>query len=145
MFRLALKNLSENAIRITLTGFAIVLGVAFVVSSFVLRDGLSESFESLSAEIVQGTDLQVSGLDDERLTDADLATLNAEPGVRVAEGSISAFEHSELLFENGNCRVGVAPVDVAFGVAQRDCLPLIDVLVPESDAVDHRNLGCSVE
>ena len=36
MFRLALKNLAANKIRLGLTALAIVLGVGFVVSSFVI-------------------------------------------------------------------------------------------------------------
>lgn len=63
MLRLAVKNLAQNKVRLLLTTFAIVLGVGFVVSSFVLRDGLKEIFDNLATEVVQGIDLAVSSLD----------------------------------------------------------------------------------
>jgi putative ABC transport system permease protein len=59
MFRLTIKNLAANRIRLALTTFAVVLAVSFVVSSFVLTDGLRSSFGDLSSEIVGGTDLEL--------------------------------------------------------------------------------------
>ncbi len=64
MIRLTLRNLNANKIRLALTTFAIVLGVSFVVSSFVLTDGLRQSFGSLSQEIVGTTDLEVRPVSD---------------------------------------------------------------------------------
>ena len=63
MFRLAVKNLAQNKIRLALTSFAIVLGVGFVVSSFVLRDGLKEIFADLSEQVTQGLDIGVGAGD----------------------------------------------------------------------------------
>ena len=63
MLRLAVKNLAQNKVRLLLTTFAIVLGVGFVVSSFVLRDGLKEIFDDLATEVVSGLDLAVSSSD----------------------------------------------------------------------------------
>lgn len=59
MLRLTLRNLAANKARFAMTTFAIVLGVGFVVASFVLSDGLRSSFGDLSDEITVGTDLQV--------------------------------------------------------------------------------------
>ena len=59
MLRLAVKNLAQNKVRLLLTTFAIVLGVGFVVSSFVLRDGLKEIFDDLATEVVSGLDLSL--------------------------------------------------------------------------------------
>lgn len=96
MFQLAVKNLAANAIRLALTALAIVLGVGFVISSFVLRDGLKDSFSSLSNEIAQGTDLEINALDEnaDPLTTADLDIVNALPGVRTAAGVVGAFDNS---------------------------------------------------
>ena len=60
MLKLAIKNLAQNKVRLLLTMFAIVLGVGFVVSSFVLRDGLGAIFDNLVEESVEGIDLLVS-------------------------------------------------------------------------------------
>ena len=59
MLRLTLKNLVANRVRFALTTFGVVLAVAFVVSAFVLGDGLRSTFGDLSEEIGAGTDLEV--------------------------------------------------------------------------------------
>ena len=40
VLRLTRRNLAGNRLRFALTTFAVLLGVSFVVSSFVLTDGL---------------------------------------------------------------------------------------------------------
>ena len=40
VIKLSLRNLLSNRLRFALTTFAILLGVSFVVASFVLTDGL---------------------------------------------------------------------------------------------------------
>lgn len=59
MLRLTLKNLIANRVRFALTTFGVILAVAFVVSAFVLGDGLRSTFGDLSEEIGAGTDLEV--------------------------------------------------------------------------------------
>jgi putative ABC transport system permease protein len=51
MFRTTIRNLLARKLRLALSGFAIVLGVAFVAGSFVFTDTLSKSFDG----IVKGT------------------------------------------------------------------------------------------
>ncbi len=50
MLKLTLRGVFDHKIRFALTAFAVVLGVAFVVASFVISDGLSDTFD----EIVEG-------------------------------------------------------------------------------------------
>ncbi|MEQ8839517.1 MAG: FtsX-like permease family protein [Acidimicrobiales bacterium] len=59
MLRLTLRNLAANKARFLMTTFAVVLGVGFVVSSFVMSDGLRSTFGDLSEDISSGTDLLV--------------------------------------------------------------------------------------
>jgi putative ABC transport system permease protein len=59
MLRLTLRNLAANKARFAMTTFAVVLGVGFVVASFVMSDGLRSTFNSLSEDITAGTDLVV--------------------------------------------------------------------------------------
>jgi putative ABC transport system permease protein len=59
MLRLTLRNLLANKARFAMTTFAVVLGVGFVVSSFVMSDGLRSTFGDLSEDITAGTDLLV--------------------------------------------------------------------------------------
>jgi len=51
MFRATMRNLLARKLRLALSAFAIVLGVAFVAGSFVFTDTLSKSFDG----IVNGT------------------------------------------------------------------------------------------
>ncbi len=64
MWRLTLRNLAANKARFAMTTFAVVLGVGFVVASFVLSDGLRSTFGDLSEEITEGTDLVVRPVSD---------------------------------------------------------------------------------
>ena len=86
MLRLAIKNLAQNKVRLLLTMFAIVLGVGFVVSSFVLRDGLGAIFDNLVEESVEGIDLVVSQTNN----DAPMVGEAARASVLAIDGVASA-------------------------------------------------------
>ena len=64
MFRLTLKNLLANKVRFALTTFGVMLAVSFVVSAFVLGDGLRSSFTDVSEEVTAGVDLEVRNVAD---------------------------------------------------------------------------------
>lgn len=95
MVKLTLRNLAAHKARLALTGFAVVLGVGFVVASLITSDGLRDSFGSLSKEIVAGTDLTVRQADqfgtDDAISDETLAVVRTTPGVVSAEGTIDGF------------------------------------------------------
>ena len=55
MWRVSLRNLIARKLRLALSAFAIVLGVAFVAGSFVFTDSLSGAFKG----IVKGTTADV--------------------------------------------------------------------------------------
>lgn len=59
MLRLTFRNLAARKARFAMTTFAVVLGVGFVVASFVMSDGLRSTFNGLSEDITAGTDLLV--------------------------------------------------------------------------------------
>jgi putative ABC transport system permease protein len=99
MLRSTWKNLLARKLRLVLSAFAIVLGVAFVAGSFIFTDTLSRSFD----EIVEGTvgDVIVrpegaannNGFNqDTRAVPATVVEqLAVLPGVARADGNISAF------------------------------------------------------
>lgn len=60
MIRLMWRNLMSNRVRLVLTTFAVVLGVSFLVASFVLTDGLRASMRNVSRDIVGGIELEVT-------------------------------------------------------------------------------------
>lgn len=57
LLRLTLKNIFSNWIRFLMTGLAVVLGVGFVVGTFVITDGLRSTFGDLAEDIASGADL----------------------------------------------------------------------------------------
>lgn len=83
MLHLTIKNLLASRLRFAMTSFAVMLAVAFVVSSFVVADGARAVFGSLSEEIVGGTDLEVRAQDQGVKIDQDLLqSVAAVDGVR---------------------------------------------------------------
>ncbi len=56
MLRITLKSIGSNKIRFALTASAVVVGVAFVVASFVVADSLRSTFSQLSSDINEGKD-----------------------------------------------------------------------------------------
>jgi putative ABC transport system permease protein len=141
VFRLALKNLAANKIRLGLTALAIVLGVGFVVSSFVLRDGLKDSFASLSEEIVGTTDFGLSPMaefdvdsgelinENPMLTEADLDIVRSVDGVRVAEGGLEGPENGVQPIKSDGTTIPVnGPPQIGFSWGVEDQLnPLVIV------------------
>lgn len=115
MLYIAVRNLVAHKVRFAMTTMAVVLGVSFIVASFVLTDGLRLSFRSLTDGLVSGADLHVEpddvfGAPSE--VDALTESLVADaPGVRVAMGTLSERE--------------IQPVTVAGTPVSSDGAPLI--------------------
>ena len=59
MLKMTLRGILNNKIRFFLTSIAVVLGVTFVVSAFVVTDGLRSTFGDLSSDIYSSRDLTV--------------------------------------------------------------------------------------
>jgi putative ABC transport system permease protein len=59
VIKLTLKSMFDRKVRFALTSFAIVIGVAFSVASFVLTDSLSKTFDQVASDIQEGIDLTV--------------------------------------------------------------------------------------
>jgi putative ABC transport system permease protein len=103
VFKLTIKNLRARKFRLITTGFAIILGVAFVAGTLVLTDTVSSTFNNLFSDVFKTTDAQVraeepfDGANDgggstRPRVDASLVDLVAKvPGVKVAEGNIFGF------------------------------------------------------
>ncbi|MDH3753716.1 MAG: FtsX-like permease family protein [Acidimicrobiia bacterium] len=64
VFRLSLRNLASNRLRFALTAFSVLLGVSFVVASFVLTDGLLKTFDNIVEDANADIDAQVRAKSD---------------------------------------------------------------------------------
>lgn len=102
MFRLALKSVRHNPLRLILTAIAVTLGVMLVTSTLTLTNALQSGFTSLFNEIYATTDVIVEADPDQAIddsgdpfaadeglfTDADVDTIAAIDGVEAAVGGI---------------------------------------------------------
>ncbi|MEL6985810.1 MAG: ABC transporter permease, partial [Actinomycetota bacterium] len=132
MFRLTIKNLAANRIRLALTTFAVVLGVAFVVSSFVLTDGLRSSFDDLSSDITSGTDLELrpeGGFGSiEVIPESALADVQAIEGVDVAAPLVEAEMTVRPINAEGETITIDGPPQLAFGWSDDSRLSMVSLV-----------------
>jgi putative ABC transport system permease protein len=113
------RSMLAHRLRLSLTGLAIALGVAFMAGSFTFSATLTRSLDSLFSQASAGTDVQVmhsspggstiAGSAARPLPASVLATVRRVPGVAAADGQVA--DHAELLRRDGR------PLSGSFGVA----------------------------
>ena len=59
MTRMALRGLFARKLRTALTGFAVVIGVAFVAGTFIFTDTINASFDELFTQVSKGVDVDI--------------------------------------------------------------------------------------
>ncbi|MCP3853571.1 MAG: ABC transporter permease [Actinomycetia bacterium] len=119
MFRLTLKGLAANKVRFALTTFGVMLAVSFVVSAFVLGDGLRSSFTDLSEDITSGVDIEVRNVaefgDPQPLPMETVAVVAGIDGVADAVASIESAENAvRPIKANGELIEIAGPPQLAF-------------------------------
>lgn len=97
MIKLALKSLLARKLRLALMLFAIVFGVMFIVGTLITTDSLTKTFDTLVEDIQGEVDVTVrtaqefgGSQDRPPIAESVLQTVLATPGVRAAEGGVSA-------------------------------------------------------
>ncbi len=105
ILRQAVRNLLASRLRLFLTSLAVVLGVGFVVGSFVLGDTINKAFDGVFETANAGTAVQVRGVktvseaDRQPVPDSLLPTIRGVEGVRTAEGSV--FGTAQIIGTDG--------------------------------------------
>ncbi len=140
VLKLSLRNLLAHKLRFLMTTFAVVLGVAFVVGSFVLTDSLRAAIGGLLTDIGQGVDVvvqpksDIDGMGSVGLLDPEIVDLVSEvEGVEYAEGAVTGNgivvvdKDGEPLTTLGAPQLGVNWTDVD----QLNPLQLVDGGPPE--------------
>lgn len=134
MGRAVFKGILAHKLRLFLTAFAIVLGVAFVAGTFVLTDTINHTFDVLFHTINQGVDVSVRaasgfGQDTSAMVQRDtvkasvLDTVKKVPGVAVAEGAVGGY--AQLIDKDGKAiSTGGAPTLGVSWTTNRDLSPL---------------------
>jgi putative ABC transport system permease protein len=141
MLKLALKGLLARKLRTALTGFAVVLGVAFVAGTFIFTDTIDESFKNLFERTSKGVDVSVQS---KLAVEADFASPPTMPaatlgkvesvsGVKEAEGSVSGDVN--LLDRKGKPITSNGPptIAVSSGSETFDPLTYVEGAQPKSD------------
>src|SRR5262245_61067531 len=119
MFKLTIKHLLANKVRFLLTTLGVTLAVSFVVSAFVLGDGLRSTFTRVSEEVTAGVDLEVRNTadfgDPPPLPPDSDATVAGAHGVADAVPSIeSTYNEVRPIRPNGDSIPTDGPPQLSF-------------------------------
>ena len=133
MTKLALKGLLTRKLRSVLTGFAVVIGVAFVVGTLVFTDTIDESFKNLFERSQKGVDVSIEAAQPVKAQfsipptmPADtLEKVKATPGVEVAEGGV-AFQFGSLLDKKGKPIVSNGPPTLLLSNSTEEVFSVLD-------------------
>jgi putative ABC transport system permease protein len=128
---MALRGLWARKLRTALTGFAVVIGVAFVSGTFIFTDTISESFTDLFERVSKGVDVNVTanqpvegdfGGRIQKLPPGTLQKVEAVPGVEAAE---QRFETQVSIFNDKRERLGGnGPPSIVFSSNEKRFDPL---------------------
>ena len=161
MLSLALRGLASRKLRAVLTALAIMLGVAMVAGTFMLKGSVDKAFDDIFAEANAGVDVTVqpksafdSGFDlpesGAALPQSLVEKVAAVDGVEKASGGISDSTSIAILDENGD-RIGPSgggPPQIAQSVQPEPFNPFtwVEGSAPATDErgrdrLDHRRRG----
>ena len=112
MLKVALRGVMARKFRLALTGIAVLLGVTFVTTTYVLTDTLDASFQRVFSQSLSDVDLVVRegpapGDDDtRRFSDSVIDEVRAIDGVQAANGYVQGY--AQFVDRNGDTvdRVG---------------------------------------
>jgi putative ABC transport system permease protein len=164
VLRATLKGLLAYKLRLALTAIAVVLGVSFVVGTYVLSDTITGFFDKTFAEANQGIDIAISAggsggsiqdagdtMNTERIPASVLDAVQHVEGVDVAEGLVQG--PAQMLDKKGEPYGGMGPPTLGFSygeVAQFSPLQLREGRAPKGprevviDVVSARKMGYGV-
>lgn len=125
MWRATIKGVFAYKLRLALTGMAVVLGVAFVVGTFVLTDTLTGFFDDVFSQAnakidwvvgpradTQGSDRRGPGVTGPQVPPQMLEAVRRVPGVDTVEANVSGF--AQMLDKSGKPIGGLGPPTLAF-------------------------------
>ena len=128
--KVALRGLLSRKLRSVLTGFAVVIGVAFVVGTLVFTDTIDESFKNLFERTQQGVDVVRRGAPGGQgrlLGAADDARRHAGEGQggagRGASPRAACSSDGTLLDKQGKAIVSNGPPTLIVSSLDREGLP----------------------
>src|SRR5215207_2150940 len=131
MKRMALRGLFARKLRTALTGFAVVIGVAFVAGTFIFTDTIDASFDDLFERVSKGVDVSVTAKQPvegdfggriQPLPDGTFEKIEAADGVEAAEPRL---ETEVTIFDkDGESIGGNGPPSIVFSTSEERFDPL---------------------
>jgi putative ABC transport system permease protein len=128
---MALRGLLARKLRTALTGFAVVIGVAFVAGTFIFTDTINASFDDLFERVSKGVDVNVTakqavegdfGGRIQPLPPGTLEKVESASGVDAAE---PRFEVQVTIFDkDGDAIGGGGPPSIVFSTNEERFDPL---------------------
>jgi putative ABC transport system permease protein len=117
MLKVALRGVLARKFRLALTGTAVLLGVMFVTTTYVLTDTLDRSFQRVFSQSLADVDVVVRGEptagddDPRRVPDTILGAVRAADGVAAAHGFVQGYaqflDRNRDAVDKGGPAVGV--------------------------------------
>ncbi|MFG1924880.1 ABC transporter permease [Cryptosporangium sp. NPDC048952] len=118
MFRATLKSLLSRKLRLTLSAFAVVLGVMFVAGSIIMTSSMAKSFDAMFQGINKNIDVQITAKPKLDNTGSDtptalipaseIAKIESAPGVEKATANVFAGG-ARVIGKDGKVAQGFAP------------------------------------
>ena len=153
MLRLSLRNALAHKLRFLMTTFAVVMGVGFVVGSFVVSDTLRRSVDQLFTDITAGTDVSVRAesslgsagsatIERGRVPSELLEVVRSVDGVAAAEVTVGGYAQLVDLDGEPLTSTGAPFLGVSWGHEdQLRPATLESGRAPEGTAADGRDRG----
>src|SRR5215470_4411238 len=110
MWKVVIRGLLSHKLRLSLTALSIVLGVGFVVGTYVLTDTIERTFSDLFTQTTKGIDVAVrtkatfNNQGNEQRAPLPATVLDKVkdvPGVQVAEGTVTTNGHAQFVAKDG--------------------------------------------
>ena len=130
MWKPTIRGLLARKVRLVLTAFAVLLGVAFISATYVLTDTVKQSFDAVFAQALTGVDLDVRGArplgrgDPQRIPETALAQVRRVPGVARAEGYVQGY--AQFVDDDGESVGGGGPPTFGVSWVAADPFRLVD-------------------
>jgi putative ABC transport system permease protein len=128
MIRTALKTIFAHKLRLLLTAFSVMIGVAFIAGTFIFTDTIDQTFTDLFDDQFAGQDVIVQGESEfdvgfggpPPIEESVLDTVLGVQGVAAAEGNVGGFA---LIYDsNGEAIVPMGPPTIGASWTQDERL-----------------------
>ena len=115
MLKLSVRSLMDHKLRFSMTTFAVLLGVSFVVASFLLGDGLRRTFDNIVQDSNANVDVEVRAAEDFEEVDFAMPRFDQSVADVVADvDGVGAYEVGAQTFKAVPVKAGVVSTSASW-------------------------------